>query len=122
MELVDLVLDTGPPKKPRGDYPVLKRLERGEADVLAVGLSDLRRRSPSQDWLASRLRPQPIAILSVAGVVPAEGVQGVFLLARPYYTKPDIGVARCGCKAGITPRNAVFICKFTIRASTKDPV
>ncbi len=66
MELVDLVLDTGPPKKKRGDYPVLKRLERGEADVLAAGRSDLRRQSLSQDWLESRLRPQPVALFSVA--------------------------------------------------------
>ncbi len=66
MMVVDFIIDTGPPKKRRGDYPMLARFERGEADVLIVGRSDLRRRSPDQDWLESRTRPRPVALYTVA--------------------------------------------------------
>jgi hypothetical protein len=66
MMVVDFFVDMGPPKKRRGDYPMLARLDRGEADVLIVGRSDLRRRSPDQDWLESRTRPRSVALFTVA--------------------------------------------------------
>lgn len=66
MVVVDFIVDTGPPKKRRGDYPMLARFERGQADVLIVGRSDLRRRSPDQDWLESRTRPRPVVLYTVA--------------------------------------------------------
>ncbi len=65
MVVVDFIVDSGRPKKRRGDYPMLARFERGEADVLIVGRSDLRRRSPDQDWLESRARPRPVALYTV---------------------------------------------------------
>lgn len=66
MELIDIEIDSGPPKKHPRDYPILARLERGEADLLLLGRSELLKRSAEQDLLESTCRPEPMAFFTVA--------------------------------------------------------
>lgn len=75
LRIVDLVLDPGPPKKHASEYPVLKCMERGEAEFLLVGRSSHLRRPPERDFLQARCRPEPMAFytaeeLRQLGLIP----------------------------------------------------
>lgn len=94
MELVDIIIDSGPPKKHPRDYPVLARLERGEADLLLLGRSELLKRSAEQDLLESTCRPEPMAFFTAAelqalGLLPVDRSEGEARVAPPEPPHPQ---------------------------------
>jgi hypothetical protein len=62
--LVDSIVDRGPPKSPREHYPVLARLQRGDADLLLIVRSPFYRRGDVADALESCCAEGPFGWLS----------------------------------------------------------
>ncbi|MFO0578658.1 MAG: hypothetical protein U1A78_32040 [Polyangia bacterium] len=64
LELVELVIDRGPPKRRVEDYPALRRVAQGEADGVLVVRSPLYGRGPVPDLLESFCAEGPSEYLS----------------------------------------------------------
>lgn len=63
--MVDRVVDRGPPKSRGDEYPVLARLQRGDAEALLVVRSPLYRRGAVVDALEGLSAPAPFTWLTV---------------------------------------------------------
>jgi len=99
LTLVDRVVDRGPPKRRRSQYPVLARLLRGEADVLLVVRSPLYCRGALADRLEAAAAAGPFAWLSVAELQAAG-----LLPAAPATRRPQRAAGEAPARSRRSPR------------------
>jgi hypothetical protein len=72
VQLIDIIVDRGPPGQRREDYPVLARLQRGAADLLLIVRSPYYRRGATPDLLESCAAEGPFCWLTLDDLRRAE--------------------------------------------------